>query len=142
MFVALLLSTIHSGAYVLGIQMKTYDIVSTVGLTLDISLLLFMLMPYVAAIGVVKSHRRHAVNRYLLFSMLRQILPDSSPIRNTPGYLLALFASYEFIYINSFVNAVIFISVNTRCRKKLLNQLSGGRDESTANKTNVLIIQE
>ena len=56
--------------------------------------------------------------------MLNRFLPTDSAIRRSEVYLFMWSVSYGLMGLSSFVNAVIFIFINTKCRRQIVGKFS------------------
>ena len=146
LLITMFLSFAHALIQIIGIHHNFYKQITMVGIVIDLALVAFMLLPYALTVRVVKKHRQHAHNRHLLskvdhiitstayrivvaiiilyipyitFTIIRGYLPVHSPLRRKQWFQFGLFTSYGLALANSFVNAIIFISINTKCRRKI-----------------------
>ena len=147
-FVAFFLSFLHIGAQAAGIKYNFYHTITTVGIVMDWTLFVFIIIPYTLSVKVVRAHRRNTSHTqmlrqvddtvtsvafritiavttlyspYLILSIVRKLFEDRNTLKTNQLFLFMWFVSHGLIYSNSFTNAIIFICVNSRCRRKLLH---------------------
>lgn len=151
------LSVFQTSIQVLSIKLHVYRTVKMICCFVDILKMSLMLLPYMLAVGAVKNHRRQSENKrmlkkvdrefsaialritisisimytpYVVFDILRFSVRDESALRDSVWYNFGMLMGYEFGMANSFVNAIIFLSSNKKCQRKLFalykgNSMSG-----------------
>merc|ERR1712168_1553739 len=130
----------------IGIEYDGFSkVIIQIGTVADLFVLFLMFPPYVLAAHAARKHVKNAVNRHLLskvaqpvnaiafrrviatvvlyvpvvvLALLNRYLPKDSAIRGNEVYLFMWSLSYGLMGLSSFVNAVIFISINAKCRKQ------------------------
>lgn len=144
--VIIVLSLIQTGSQVIGVQLYIYRQVKMAGIFIDLLIMLLMILPYILTVGVVKKHKNNAVNRrmlnkvdktitsiasrilisimvlyspYIIFNLFHIFVDEQTLQTKYPWIHFSLFLGYQFGIANSFVNAIIFFSVNKKCQKKL-----------------------
>ena len=157
--VAFLLSLLRSGTHILGVQYVSFSTTAkAIGLCSDIFVVLLMLPPYGLAALVVRKHVNSSVSSHLLskvaqpvnaiafrrviatvllyipvvvLALMNRYLSKHSPIRQYESFLFMWSVSYGFMGFTSFVNALIFISINSKCRRQIIRRFSTYRVESS-----------
>ena len=153
-FLVFCLSFAHIGTQSVGIKYNFYPTITAVGIGLDWILFFLIIIPYVLTVNVVRTHRRNSAHAqmlkevddtvtsiafrimiaittmyspYLVMSALRTLVAPGSKFKSSQTFKFVWFLSHGLIYSNSFVNALIFICVNSRCRRRVLGLLLCGR---------------
>ena len=138
------LSLFQGGAYLWGIHHNSYDLVSTISSMYDSIVIFFIALPYILLGKSIRTYRRESthhnilqhvdqsVNKiafriiiviwslytpYITMLAIRRFLPSESPLKKDALFGFILLTSYLFVYANSFVNSIIFLSINTACRR-------------------------
>ena len=166
------LSFLRSGVQLLAIiYLEISGTLINIGMAADIFVVLIMFPPYALAAHVVRGHVKNDVNRHLLskvaqpvnaiafrrviatvilyipillLALLNHLLPKNSSILRGEAYLFMWSVSYGLMGLSSFINAVIFISVNAACRRKIVGRFShrmnntSEENESTRNGKGVI----
>ena len=70
---------------------------------------------------------------YIVIFAIRKFLPLDSPIKKDSAFGFALLTSYNFFYANSFVNSIIFLSINKACRRSVQSLFVKKNTSQTAN---------
>jgi len=143
---SIMFSLIHTTAQVVGIHYSFYEKVASIGIVIDLFLVVFILFPYILSIRTMKEHRNHASNRellrnvdkvvtvsatrimiavivlytpYIVFSIIRRFESPNSKLITSKWFSFGLFFSYFLALSNSFVNSIILLNINSKCRRKL-----------------------
>ena len=145
------LSLIHAGAQINSIWADNYGIVVLVGSIVDVVLMLLMMTPYLLLVRVIRRQRQrsnsvnndilqdidHLVNRiafrivfavmvmyspYVVLSAIRVLVSRTSPLRQDNTFRVMWCFSHDLTFASSCVNAIIFISINPTCKRKI-NQI-------------------
>ena len=142
------LSVAHGAAYAICVMHEWYKIGSTIGSVIDCFVFIFMIVPYGLLLRVIRKYRRatsnqhmldsvdHSINKialriivavvflytpYVIITVVRQYPEMDRKMQEHQLICVVLVMCYHLIYANSFVNSVIFLSVNSACKRQLMN---------------------
>lgn len=145
--VGISMAFVQSLMLTMGAQFDIFELMTIIYLSIDMVMFLVILLPYALSIIVVRNHRKEASNRdllkqvdhivtatasrimiavvilytpYIVFIFPRVALPTDSAIRKEEWFNVCIFIGFICIQTNSFVNGLIFLSYNTKCREKVL----------------------
>lgn len=130
-----------------GIQLNIYHTVTIGTCTIDFIIIIWMIIPYLLSVRVIREHRKSLANHWMLakvdhtittlatrimisimvlyfpyvsFTVVHISLNRSSSLTKRKWFNFGVFVSYQLAMLNAFVHAAIFINFNTKSRRKLV----------------------
>ena len=146
--ITILLSFAHGAAYALGVIFGCFKTISAIGTVIDCFVFLFMVVPYVLLLTIIRKYRKiysnqemlnsidHSINKialriiiavvclyapYVIITLARQSPAMDIAMQKHQSICVILLMCYHLIYANSFVNSLIFLSVNSACKAEFKN---------------------
>ena len=147
MVAIILLSLMQGVLGLLGTQLDIFHLVNLIAVAIDICIIVFTFATYIMTMLVVRSHKHCTINKdmlknidkrvtsmsarillalivlytpYITTAMLHHSVIDKSTGKKRENLNFALFVGYELTCLNSFANAIIFLTLNKKTRLKRL----------------------
>ena len=161
----ILLSFLQGVAYAVGTYLDVFEVVYLIAVSTDVCVIICVFVAYILTVGIVKKHRRLSVNRkillradqsttsmasrillavllfyvpYIIMGTLRPSIKSTGKKRQ--NFNFALFMSYELVFVSSFANAVIFLTLHLKCPCKF-SSVDKTKRNSQNTKINVVLFE-
>ena len=140
--IAILLSFLQGILRGVGTMLNHFEIVDRIALAIDLCVVLAVFLTYTQTVRVVRKHSNLTVNKtminnvdqrvtsmasrillalvlfympYVIMAALRPVIIDNSSGERLQNLHFVLFLTYELIFVNSFANAIIFLTLHQNC---------------------------